>query len=91
MTCPRCQQDNPPQARFCLRCGGGFAKACTRCDTELPAEAQFCFACGHVAAAPRGSPDKQEQARDHLTAATTMYREMDVRFWLEQAERGAHT
>ena len=29
---------------------------------------------------------KQEQARDHLTTATTMYREMDMRFWLEQAE-----
>jgi tetratricopeptide (TPR) repeat protein len=29
---------------------------------------------------------KGEQARDHLTTATTMYREMDMRFWLEQAE-----
>ena len=28
----------------------------------------------------------QEQAREHLTIATTMYREMDMRFWLEQAE-----
>jgi len=26
------------------------------------------------------------QARDHLTAAATMYREMGLRFWLEQAE-----
>ena len=29
---------------------------------------------------------KLEQAREHLTPATTMYREMDMRFWLEQAE-----
>ena len=29
---------------------------------------------------------KREQAREHLTAATTMYREMDMRFWLEKAE-----
>ena len=29
---------------------------------------------------------KREQARDHLTTATTMYRDMDMRFWLEQAE-----
>jgi len=29
---------------------------------------------------------KQDQGRDHLTTATTMYREMDMRFWLEQAE-----
>jgi tetratricopeptide (TPR) repeat protein len=29
---------------------------------------------------------KREQARDHLTTATSMYRGMDMRFWLEQAE-----
>jgi hypothetical protein len=29
---------------------------------------------------------KSEQAQAHLTTATTMYREMDMRFWLEQAE-----
>ena len=29
---------------------------------------------------------KREQAREHLTTATTMYREMDMLFWLEQAE-----
>jgi predicted ATPase len=29
---------------------------------------------------------KQDQAREHLTAATTLYREMDMRFWLEQGE-----
>jgi tetratricopeptide (TPR) repeat protein len=27
-----------------------------------------------------------EPAQEHLTTATTMYREMDMRFWLEQAE-----
>jgi hypothetical protein len=29
---------------------------------------------------------KREQAQGHLTTATTMYREMGMRFWLEQAE-----
>jgi len=29
---------------------------------------------------------KREQAHEHLITATTMYREMDMRFWLEQAE-----
>jgi hypothetical protein len=33
----------------------------------------------------------QEQAREHLTIATTMYREMDMRFWLEQAEADRDT
>ncbi|MBI3456050.1 MAG: AAA family ATPase [Candidatus Rokubacteria bacterium] len=31
---------------------------------------------------------KRDQAREHLTTATTMYREMGMTYWLEQAERG---
>ena len=30
--------------------------------------------------------NKREQAREHLTTAITMYREMEMRFWLELAE-----
>lgn len=30
--------------------------------------------------------DQREQARDHLTTATTLYGEMDMRFWRERAE-----
>jgi tetratricopeptide (TPR) repeat protein len=33
-----------------------------------------------------GRADKPEPAREHLTTAVTMYREMGMRFWLEQAE-----
>lgn len=29
---------------------------------------------------------KQQEAQEHLRTATTMYREMDMRFWLERAE-----
>ena len=29
---------------------------------------------------------KHQQAREHLTTAMTMYREMDMRFWLNEAE-----
>jgi hypothetical protein len=31
-----------------------------------------------------GTADKR--AREHVTIATTMYREMDMRFWPEQAK-----
>ena len=30
---------------------------------------------------------KREQAREHLDTATTMYREMDMRFWLDRRRR----
>ena len=30
---------------------------------------------------------KRQQAQEHLRTATTMYRDMDMRFWQEQVER----
>ncbi len=29
---------------------------------------------------------KRQEAQEHLTTATTMYREMGMTYWLEQAE-----
>ena len=46
MNCPRCQHENPPQAKFCLECGTAFALKCAACGTELPAGAKFCLECG---------------------------------------------
>jgi tetratricopeptide (TPR) repeat protein len=31
---------------------------------------------------------RRQQAHEHLTIATALYREMDMRFWLEQAQEG---
>jgi tetratricopeptide (TPR) repeat protein len=31
---------------------------------------------------------KRAEAQEHLTTATTLYREMDMRYWLQQAEAG---
>lgn len=46
MRCPGCQQDNPPQARFCLACGVRLALRCDKCGVELPGGARFCLQCG---------------------------------------------
>ncbi len=55
MMCPRCQQENPLQAHFCMKCGTGLTLACAKCNTELPTGAGFCFVCGQpVTAAPGG-------------------------------------
>src|SRR6266496_3550726 len=56
MTCPRCQQENPPPARFCMKCGASLTRACTACGTELPEGAAFCFACGRPVSASPASP-----------------------------------
>jgi len=52
MQCPRCQQENPPEAKFCLECGARLARGCPRCGTELPPGAKFCRECGERLAAP---------------------------------------
>jgi class 3 adenylate cyclase len=52
MQCPQCQQENPPQAKFCLACGVRLTLACSACGTELPAGARFCLACGQPVQLP---------------------------------------
>ena len=45
MKCARCEQENPPQAKFCLECANPLALQCANCGTQLPAGAKFCFEC----------------------------------------------
>ena len=45
MECPRCGQQSPPQAKFCLECATPLALRCANCGTQLPAAAKFCFEC----------------------------------------------
>src|SRR2546430_11937104 len=57
MKCPRCQHENPPQAKFCLECGARVALTCTKCRNELPAGAKFCLECGEpVSSQATGEP-----------------------------------
>jgi class 3 adenylate cyclase/predicted ATPase len=46
MQCPRCQHENPPQAKFCLECGASLGLTCGSCGIDLPATARFCLQCG---------------------------------------------
>jgi hypothetical protein len=46
MQCPQCQQDNSPQAKFCLECGSRLVLTGAQCGTELPPDAKFCLECG---------------------------------------------
>ena len=52
MLCPRCQQENPPLAKFCVECGARLGPACAACGTELPAGAKFCPSCGRAIGGP---------------------------------------
>jgi tetratricopeptide (TPR) repeat protein len=64
---------------------GGAYRLALGLATELgmrPLIAHCHFGLGKLHAKSR----EREEAREHLATATTMYREMDMRFWLEQAE-----
>ena len=67
MQCPRCQQENPAHARFCLGCGARLALACGACGTELPGGARFCLQC-----------EVQHEIGDSLTAIPTLERCVDL-------------
>src|SRR5262245_24638897 len=56
MQCPRCQQENPPQAKFCLECATPLARQCPNCGTPLPASAKFCLECAHPVGIARTEP-----------------------------------
>jgi|SRR5215813_6406542 len=61
MTCPRCQHENRPAAKFCEECATPLARTCSKCGTALSATAKLCHACAHPVAmravAPSRFPD----------------------------------
>src|SRR5262245_10818477 len=69
MQCFRCHQENPEQARFCMKCGAGLTLVCPGCGTDLPSGAAFCIACGRaIPAAPatRSDPVPAAYTPKHL-------------------------
>jgi lipopolysaccharide biosynthesis regulator YciM len=93
MQCPRCEHENREGRRFCSKCGAALAAACSSCAyraamtlaTELgmrPLVAHCHLGLGNLY---RRTGDIAK-AVEHLTTAATMYREMDMGFWLEKAE-----
>ncbi len=75
MKCPRCQHDSA-QAHSCealtVAAELGIRPLVAHCHLGL----------GKL----YRRTGKRQEAQERLTTATTMYREMDMRFWLVQAE-----
>lgn len=44
--CIQCGQENPAEARFCMRCGTALARRCPGCGAANRLDAQFCQRCG---------------------------------------------
>src|ERR1700692_3049978 len=48
MKCPKCQHENPADARFCEACAAPLARLCANCSSPVSATAKFCSQCGHA-------------------------------------------
>jgi hypothetical protein len=77
--CPRCQQGESAQAKFCEECAAPLARTCPSCGTEASPSAKFCSECAQpLSAAPQprfGSPDaytSRHLAERVLTSKTAL-------------------
>ncbi len=46
MKCPKCQLDNPAEAKFCIECGNPIELQCPKCGATTPRAGKFCMECG---------------------------------------------
>lgn len=70
MKCPKCQYENPGEARFCNECGSKLELACPECGKVNPLGSKFCNECGQrleeVAEAEKILPEAEGE-RKHVT------------------------
>ncbi|UCF84134.1 MAG: AAA family ATPase, partial [Desulfobacteraceae bacterium] len=58
MKCPKCQSENPQEAKFCGKCGAKLSLVCTKCGYENIPGNIFCNECGHNLTLPSAPPPK---------------------------------
>jgi hypothetical protein len=79
-SCPGCREPNRLGAKFCRKCGQSLGSA--HHPTPIGPVAILRTAETYT---PKHLAEKILSSKNALTA-TAMYREMDMRFWLDQAE-----
>jgi class 3 adenylate cyclase/tetratricopeptide (TPR) repeat protein/ribosomal protein L40E len=52
MKCPKCQFENPEEAKFCIKCGMPMEFHCPKCGAKTPVSGDFCMECGHNLTTP---------------------------------------
>jgi len=48
MKCPKCQHENPDEAKFCIKCGNPMEFHCPKCGANTPVSGDFCMECGRL-------------------------------------------
>ena len=68
MQCPKCQTNNPENAKFCIECANPLEIKCPQCGATNPARAKFCMECAHsLKDQPEAAPRKSAGARTQIT------------------------
>src|SRR5512136_2830134 len=64
MKCPKCQHENPSDARFCNGCGQKLEVACPECGKTNPLGSRFCNGCGFDLSKPFVSNESSESSQE---------------------------
>ena len=73
MKCPKCQFENPDDAKFCIECATQMEFHCPNCGIITPATGKFCKDCGFdlkkpkEESAPINYSEPQSYTPKHLT------------------------
>ena len=67
MKCPKCQFENPDNAKFCIECASPMEFHCPNCEAITPATGKFCQECAYDLRKPKTTPPKEISFDEKLT------------------------
>ena len=67
MKCPKCQFENPDNAKFCIECASPMEFHCPNCEAITPATGKFCQECAYDLRKPETIPPKEISFDEKLT------------------------
>jgi class 3 adenylate cyclase/tetratricopeptide (TPR) repeat protein len=72
MECPKCHNENPKDALFCMKCGTKLERKCPKCGAEYPDEAMFCMKCGNKLVGAGLAPAQYNVAQNDIAQETVI-------------------
>jgi hypothetical protein len=67
MKCPKCQIENPDNAKFCIECASPMEFHCPNCGAITPATGKFCQECAYDLRKPKEARPKDLSFDEKLT------------------------
>jgi class 3 adenylate cyclase/tetratricopeptide (TPR) repeat protein len=64
MKCPKCQHQNPDDAKFCNECATKLELVCPECGKVNPLGSKFCNECAHSLSTPSEEPTPKDLSFD---------------------------